>query len=107
MTSRAVLKRREAAAKARQDRTIASYLEKKYPEIYNEAVVFYNGLNQKYPTKLDLRKTEEFANITVTDSDQPSEKKEKKGENNLPEHSINKNNNNNNSNAWKNRQHAA
>ena len=60
MESRKNSWRRELAAKARQDRTIVAYLQLKRPDSYNEAVEYYNSLNQKYPSKLDLRKTEEF-----------------------------------------------
>ena len=60
MESRKKSWRRELAAKARQDRTIVAYLQLKRPEAYNEAVEYYNSLNQKYPSKLNLRKTDEF-----------------------------------------------
>ena len=60
MESRKKAYRREYATKARQDRTMIAYLEVKYPEVYEDAVKYYNTLNQKYPSKLDLRKTDEF-----------------------------------------------
>ena len=60
MNPRANSWRRQLAVKARQDRTIVEYLQLKRPEVYNEAVEYYNTLNKKYPSKLDLRKTDEF-----------------------------------------------
>ena len=60
MESRRKAYRRKYATKARQDRTMVAYLEVKYPEVYEDAVKYYNTLNQKYPSKLDLRKTDEF-----------------------------------------------
>ena len=60
MDHRANSWRRQLAVKARQDRTIVEYLQLKRPEVYNEAVEYYNVLNKKYPSKLDLRKTDEF-----------------------------------------------
>ena len=58
--------RRQYAIKARQDRTMIAYLEVKYPEVYEDAVKYYNTLNQKYPSKLDLRKTDEFHMLKST-----------------------------------------
>ena len=78
MNSRSNLCRRQAAAKARQDRTIVAYIELKCPEAYNEAVGYYNTLNQRYPTKLDLRKTEEFHALKASVSGQPLIKKKTK-----------------------------
>ena len=52
--------RRAQNAKIREERVIAGYVEIKHPDIYNEAAGFYNMLNQKYPSKCDLRKTNEY-----------------------------------------------
>ena len=52
--------RRVEVEKVRQQRVIAGYVELKHAEIYKEAVEFYELLNQKYPKKKDLRKTNEF-----------------------------------------------
>ena len=52
--------RRENRSRVRQDQFIADYIYHKYFDIYSEAAQFYNGLNQKYPTKYDLRKTAEY-----------------------------------------------
>ena len=53
-------KRRDRRSKARQDQLVADYIYYKYYEIYCEAGQFYNELNQKYPTKYDLRKSVEY-----------------------------------------------
>ena len=52
--------RREEAARVREQRIIVGYVELKHPEVYKEAAGFYNLLNVKYPTKNDLRKTNEY-----------------------------------------------
>ena len=52
--------RRENTSKKRQDQFITDYVYHKYGAIYNEAAQFYNLLNQKYPTKYDLRKNDEY-----------------------------------------------
>ena len=52
--------RRAEAAKKREERVITGYVQMKHPEIYKEAAGFYNLLNEKYPSKLDLRKTNEY-----------------------------------------------
>ena len=52
--------RREEASRVREQRIIAGYVELKHPEVYKEAAGFYNLLNAKYPTKNDLRKTNEY-----------------------------------------------
>ena len=52
--------RRAQTAKVREERVISGYIEIKYPKIYDEAAGFYNMLNKKYPTKCDLRKTNDY-----------------------------------------------
>ena len=52
--------RRAEAVRIREQRIITGYVEIKYPDIYKEAAGFYNLLNKKYPSKNDLRKTNEF-----------------------------------------------
>ena len=52
--------RRAEAVRIREQRIISGYAEIKYPDIYKEAAGFYNLLNKKYPSKNDLRKTNEF-----------------------------------------------
>ena len=39
---------------------VADYVEHKYPKIYAEAVHFNKTLRQKYPQKLDLKKTTDY-----------------------------------------------
>ena len=65
MDSARNLWRRAQSAKVREGRVITGYIEVKHPEIYAEAITFYNSLNQKYPSKSDLRKTVEFSNLSL------------------------------------------
>ena len=44
----------------RQGMFIAEYIESKYKDMYREAATMYNELNNQYPRKPDLRKTQEF-----------------------------------------------
>ena len=53
-------RRNQNRVKVRESLFIAEYLETKYQNIYMEAATMYNGLNEKYPQKPDLRKTPEF-----------------------------------------------
>ena len=53
-------KRRETRSRVRESLFIHQYVETKYFAIYQEAVELYNNLNQKYPCKPDLRRTDEF-----------------------------------------------
>ena len=52
--------RRIEATKVREQRIITGYVEINHPEVYKEASNFYNLLNEKYPCKKDLRKTNEY-----------------------------------------------
>ena len=52
--------RRVQRSKVRQVLLMNEYIQYKYFDIYAEAAGFYNQLNEKYPTKYDLRKTAEF-----------------------------------------------
>ena len=52
--------RRAEATRIREQRIITGYIELKHPEAYKEAASFYNLLNEKYPSKKDLRKTNEY-----------------------------------------------
>ena len=54
--------RRLHRSKIRQDLLISEYIQYKYFSIYSEAAEFYNTLNDAYPAKYDLRKTNEFKN---------------------------------------------
>ena len=52
--------RRQFRQDARAAMFINEYIQQKYPDTYNEAGAFYNYVNSMYPTKSDLRRTEEF-----------------------------------------------
>ena len=52
--------RRYLRSLSRQASFIAEYIQLKYLEHYNEAAAYFNILNNKYPTKPELRKTKEF-----------------------------------------------
>ena len=69
--------RRDRRSKVRQDQLVADYIYCKYYEIYCEAAQFYNELNQKYPTKYDLRKSAEYKmwKIHITGQTQKLRKK--------------------------------
>ena len=60
----------------RQALFVQEYVEEKYRAIYDEVMEFYNALNGLYPTKYDLRKTNEFRKWKTTISG-PSAKKSK------------------------------
>ena len=55
--------RRQQRDEIRQALLIYEYIKVKQPEAHEEAVKFYNYLNQYYPCKKDLRKTDEFKAI--------------------------------------------
>ena len=52
--------RRQFRQDARAAVFVKEYIQQKYPDAYDEACAFYNYINSMYPTKSDLRKTEEF-----------------------------------------------
>ena len=52
--------RRKHAEQARKNRVLIEYIEKTHPQIHNDACEYYEELKQKYPNKLDLRRTVEF-----------------------------------------------
>ena len=54
------VKRREKISEARQALLINEYVYTKYFNIYQEAALYYNELNNMYPTRPDLRKCDEF-----------------------------------------------
>ena len=55
--------RRQQRDEIRQALLIYEYIKVKQPEAYEEAAKFYNYVNQYYPCKKDLRKTDEFKAI--------------------------------------------
>ena len=52
--------RREESARVRESRIITGYVKYKHPEVFSEAKEFYDELNELYPNKKDLRRTNEF-----------------------------------------------
>ena len=70
--------RRDNTSKKRQDQFIADYIYHKYSAIYSEAAQFYNILNQKYPTKYDLRRNEDYRKWKRQVMGQPEKKSPKK-----------------------------
>ena len=65
----------------RQNSLITDYIEHKYANIYAEAFEFYKNLDDKYPDKTNLRKTEEykfwkFGSVHLTSQPQEQEPKE-------------------------------
>ena len=53
-------KRRESRSKIREAIFVHEYVQTKYVQIYAEVAKLYNSLNEAYPCKPDLRRTEEF-----------------------------------------------
>ena len=58
----------------RQALFVQEYVETKYRAIYDEVMEFYESVNVSYPTKHDLRKTEEFKKWKKSISGQPKKK---------------------------------
>ena len=63
--------RRQNRSKVRQALLINDYIFYKYFNIYQEAAQFYNEVNEKYPKKPDLRRTDEFKAWIMTVTGQP------------------------------------
>ena len=65
---RALSVRRERDKKrkeqSRKDQLMINYVNIKHPLVYKEAERYYTKLNHLYPTKLDLRKTPRFKELT-------------------------------------------
>ena len=55
--------RRQHRQEARQALFIKDYVKEKYRDVYEEASAFYNHVNNIYPTKPDIRRTDEFKAI--------------------------------------------
>ena len=53
-------KRRESRSRIREAIFVHEYVQTKYVHIYAEVAKLYNALNEAYPCKPDLRRTEEF-----------------------------------------------
>ena len=54
------LSRRQHTQESRATIFMNEYIKEKYRETYEEAVAFYNYVNELHPKKNDLRKTQEF-----------------------------------------------
>ena len=66
--------RKQEFQRVREQRVINGYVEKKHPQIFKEALDFYKFLDEKYPTKKDLRRTNEFEWIKTGISGQTTRK---------------------------------
>ena len=64
--------RRQNRSKVRQALLINDYIFYKYFNIYQEAAMFYNEVNEKYPKKPDLRRTDEFKAWIMVVTGQPT-----------------------------------
>ena len=53
-------RRRITKTLSREGLFISKYVQVKYRDIYNEAALLYNQINERYPQKPDLRRTVEF-----------------------------------------------
>ena len=52
--------RKNRQSEKRQNALITDYIRHKYHDLYAEALRFYTGLNNRHPTKVDLRKVDEY-----------------------------------------------
>ena len=52
--------RREESQRVRTERVLTGYVKHRHPKIYDEAMGFYEHLNQIYPNKKDLRRSNEY-----------------------------------------------
>ena len=69
--------RRQGRSKVRQSLFINDYIFYKHHVIYQQAAQLYNELNEIYPKKPDLRRTEEFKNWKLDVTGQPRSVKRK------------------------------
>ena len=69
--------RRQGRSKVRQSLFINDYIFYKHYVIYQQAAQLYNELNEIYPKKPDLRRTEEFKNWKLDVTGQPRNVKRK------------------------------
>ena len=69
--------RRQDRSKVRQSLFINDYIFYKHHVIYQQAAQLYNELNEIYPKKPDLRRTEEFKNWKLDVTGQPRSVKRK------------------------------
>ena len=66
--------RKLESERLRKSRITQGYIQKRYPEVYQEASEFFDFLNSKYPTKKDLRRTNEFELLKTGLSDEPTKR---------------------------------
>ena len=69
--------RKQHQVDIRQQAVITDYLRYKHTHIYSEAVAFYERLNKKYPTKRDLRKTDEYKYWKIFNTEEGQEQTSK------------------------------
>ena len=55
--------RKLEAERVRTERVICGYIKHRYPDIYSEGEGYYAWLNQIYPAKKDLRRSNEFESL--------------------------------------------
>ena len=77
--------RKKEVERTRKNRVLIGYIEKMYPHAHEDACQFYEELNEKYPHKLDLRRTGEFEmtcyNSTKRRPKRPKKQSEKRQDN--------------------------
>ena len=69
--------RRQGRSKVRQALFVSDYIFYKHFDIYQQAAQLYNEINEIYPRKPDLRRTEEFKNWRMDVMGQPTRVKRK------------------------------
>ena len=69
--------RRQGRSKVRQALFVSDYIFYKHFDIYQQAAQLYNEINEIYPRKPDLRRTEEFKNWKMDVMGQPTRVKRK------------------------------
>ena len=70
--------RRQGRTKVRQALFVSDYIFYKHFDIYQQAAQLYNEINEIYPRKPDLRRTEEFRNWKMDVMGQPTRVRKRK-----------------------------
>ena len=60
--------RRAEAERVREERIVSGYIKYKHPEMFQQAMEFYQYLDKLYPQKKDLRRTNEYQMIKDSNS---------------------------------------
>ena len=60
--------RRAEAQRVREERIVSGYIKYKHPEMFQQAMEFYQYLDKLYPQKKDLRRTNEYQMIKDSNS---------------------------------------